>query len=314
MTHHILQIGSLPPWLESQLPEIGAVDVLSHHVDPAAFLAEHGSKFTVVVTNATVGVDAARMQTLPQLQAICSLGVGFDAIDLVAARERGIVVSNTPDVLNDCVADLTIGLLIDAARGITAGDRHVRSGRWQATGPAALGTRFSGRRLGLLGMGGVAQAIAHRATGFSMDIRYHCRTPRPHLPWQHESNLLELAQWADFLVIACAGGTETQHLVSASVLHALGPQGFLVNVARGSVVDEAALVRALLNGELGGAALDVFEDEPRVPEALFAMENVVLTPHVGSATGQTRRAMAELVLENLKGYMEQGRLVTEVRA
>ncbi len=288
------------------------MQVLSNRTDPATFLAKRGGTFTLVATNATVSVDAALMESMPQLKAICSLGVGFDAIDLVAARERGIVVSNTPNVLNDCVADLTMGLLIDAARGITAGDRYVRNGRWQTSGSAALGTRFSGRRLALLGMGGIAQAIAHRATGFSMEIRYHCRTPRHQLPWQHESNLLELAGWADFLVVACAGSADTRHLVSASILRALGPHAYLVNVARGSVVDEAALVQTLLSGGLGGAALDVFEDEPRVPEALIAMENVVLVPHLGSATSQTRRAMAELMLDNIKHYIGTGQLLTKV--
>jgi lactate dehydrogenase-like 2-hydroxyacid dehydrogenase len=203
-----------------------------------------------------------------------------------------------------------MGLLIDVARGVTAADRHVRRGDWVAKGPPAPATRVSGKRLGLLGMGRIGQAIAPRAAGFSMDIRYHSRTPKPALPWRHEASLLQLAEWADFLVVVCAGGVETRHLVSADVLRALGPEGFLVNVARGSIVDQDALVAALQAGRLGGAALDVFEDEPQVPTELMALDNVVLLPHVGSATRETRRAMAELVLGNVRSFLESGRLLT----
>jgi lactate dehydrogenase-like 2-hydroxyacid dehydrogenase len=170
----------------------------------------------------------------------------------------------------------------------------------------------SGKRLGMLGMGRIAQAIARRATGFDMDIRYHCRTPKPALPWTHEPSLNALADWADFLVVACTGGPETCHLVSTDVLRALGPNGFLVNVARGSVIDEAALVASLQSGGLAGAGLDVFENEPHVPAELMAMDNVVLLPHVASGTQETRRAMAELVLKNLGSFLTSGRLVTPV--
>lgn len=313
MTPKILQAAALPPSLEAALAQLGAiVHPLHAEPDPAAFLARRGADFTVLVTNATVGADARRMAQLPGLKAICSLGVGCDAIDLVSARERGIAVSNTPDVLSGCVADLAMGLLIDVARGMSAADRRVRRGDWARQGPPAPAARVHGKRLGLLGMGAIAEAIARRASGFSMDIRYHCRSPRPALAWRHEPSLLDLAEWADFLVVACSGGPETHHLVSARVLRALGPQAFLVNVARGSIVDEAALVEALRTGELAGAALDVFADEPQVPPQLAELDSVVLLPHIGSATRETRQAMAQLVVRNVESFLESGRLVTAV--
>lgn len=311
--HKILQVSPLPPATCALLTQDCDTHVLGNDADPAEFLAAHGHEFTVVVTNATTGASAELMSRLPRLQAICSVGVGLDAIDIAAARRQGVVVSNTPDVLNDCVADLAMGMLIDVARGMSAADRHVRRGDWSAKGHAALGTRVSGKRLGLLGMGNIARAIAARANGFSMDIHYHCRTPKPQLAWPYEPSLTKLAEWADFLVVACSGGPGTRHLVSAEVLRSLGPNSFLVNVARGSVVDEAALIDVLQTGRLGGAALDVFENEPHVPVQLTMMDKVVLLSHIGSATRETRRAMVDLLLANVRSFVESGRLLTQVR-
>ena len=313
--HHILQAGPLPPMLASRLHTLAPVTVLEAGPGRAAqlaALAADAAQATVLVTTGTQGADAALMAALPQLQAICSLGVGYDTIDVEAARERGIVVSNTPGVLDDCVADLAMGLMIDAMRGISASDRHIRSGNWPLQGPTPPATRMSGKRLGLLGMGRIGQAIARRAEGFGMPIRYHARHARPALAWAHEPSLLALAGWSDVLVVACTGGPQTHHLVDAAVIDALGPRGWLVNIARGSVVDEAALVDALQRGALAGAGLDVFEDEPQVPEALRAMAQVVLTTHIGSGTQETRAAMVELVLDNLRSYLQSGRLVTPV--
>lgn len=307
--HVVLQSVALPPVLQRQLAaacEAGGARLLPPDTD----LSTAGAAVTVLVTHATAGADAAQMARLPALRAICSLGVGVDAIDLDAAAARSIVVSNTPDVLTDCVADLAMGLLIAVTRGIASGDRHVRRGDWERSGPPGPATRVSGKRLALLGMGRIAQAIARRAAGFGMDIRYHSRTAKAGLPWRHEASLPELADWADFLVVACAGGPATRHLVSAEVLRRLGDRGFLVNIARGSVVDEQALVAALSQGQLAGAGLDVFADEPRVPAELLGMDNVVLLPHVGSATVETRRAMGQLLLDNLQGFLAHGRLVT----
>lgn len=312
ITPQILQACPLPPSLASQLPTLGPVDILSDMPDQAAFLQDKGSDYTVLVTTGTDGVSAALIAGLPNLQAICSLGVGYDAMDLDAIRARDIVLSNTPDVLNDCVADLAIGLLIDAVRGLSASDRHVRRGDWPRVGPGSPTTRVSGKRLGMLGMGRIGQVIARRATGFDMDIRYHTRSAKPELPWQHEPSLMALAQWCDFLIVACPATPATYHLVSADVIKALGPQGYLVNIARGTVVDENALVAALQNGELAGAGLDVYEHEPQVPAELLAMEQVVLLPHVGSATRETRAAMCQLVLDNVRAFLADGRLLTPV--
>jgi len=310
--HAILLACPLPGGLADGLSGLAEVQALHESGNLGRFLAERGQAITVLVTTGTHGASGDLIRALPRLQAICSLGVGFDTIDLDTARRQGVMVSNTPDVLNDCVADLAMGLLIDVVRGLSLADRHVRRGHWPAYGPTALTPRVSGKRLGLLGMGRIAQAIAKRAAGFDMDIRYHCRTPNPALPWRHESALMALAAWSDFLVVACTGGPGTHHLVSAEVLQALGPKGYLVNVARGSVVDEAALVDCLQSGRLAGAGLDVVENEPHVPAALLTLENVVLLPHVASGTRETRLAMAELVLANVASFLESGRLVTGV--
>ena len=311
--HRILQASYLPPGVTALLAQISGTHALGSEADPDAFLAAHGSEFSVLATNATAGASAELMARLPNLQAICSIGVGTDAIDLTAAQARGIAVSNTPGVLDDCVADLAMGLLIDVARGMSASDRHVRRGDWPVKGPGAPATRVSGKRLGLLGMGNIARAIVRRASGFAMDIRYHSRTPKADVPWPHEASLLKLAEWSDFLVVACSGGAGTRHLVSADVLRAVGAKGFLVNIARGSVVDEAALVEVLQAGQLRGAALDVFDNEPHVPEPLRTMDNVVLLSHIGSATQETRRAMVDLLLANVRSFVERGQLVTPVK-
>jgi hydroxypyruvate reductase len=224
--------------------------------------------------------------------------VGYDGIDVAAAKRRGITVTNTPDVLNDCVADLAMGLTIAAARRLSEGDRYVRAGKW-LKGPMPLATRVSGKRLGIVGFGRIGQTIAKRASGFEMQIAYHSRRPVADAPFKHYPSLVELAKSSDFLVVITPGGKETFHLINEEVMRALGPKGILVNVARGSVVDEKALVKVLQEGALGGAGLDVFEDEPKVPEALFAMDNVVLAPHVGSATHETRTAMGNLCVDNL---------------
>lgn len=312
MTQKILQACPLPPVLAGKLSALAPVEILSDAADPSTFLRERGGEFTLLITTGTQGADRALIEALPNLKAICSLGVGYDAIDLDAAREQGVMLSNTPDVLNDCVADLAMGLLIDVVRGLSASDRHVRRGDWPRVGPTMPSTRVSGKRLGMLGMGRVGQVIARRAGGFDLEIRYHTRTAKPELPWQHEPSLLALAQWCDFLIVACPGSPETFHLVSAEVLKALGPNGYLVNVARGSVVDEKALVAALESGQLAGAGLDVFENEPEVPVELLNNDRVVVLPHVGSATRETRAAMCELVFKNVESFVAEGRLVTPV--
>jgi lactate dehydrogenase-like 2-hydroxyacid dehydrogenase len=297
------------PRLEEDVAREFDVCPLWKEADPEAFLRARGSEFTGVVTSAPTGASGALIEALPALRVIASFGVGFDRIDVEAARRRGVAVSTTPDVLTDCVADLAMGALVAVSRGIVAADRFVRRGAWSA-GRFPLTTRVSGKRLGIVGLGRIGKAVARRAAGFDLEIRYHGRRAAPGVPWAHEPSLVALARWADQLVLTCAGGAATHHLVSAEVLAALGPAGFLVNVSRGSVVDEGALVEALVAGTIAGAALDVFEDEPRVPARLLALENVVLLPHVGSGTHETRHAMADLVLANLRAFYAEGRLVT----
>ena len=305
----LLNIGRLPPALLARLAARWPLDSLADQADPAAWLSQHGAAVTGLVTSAPVGADAELMAALPALQVISSFGVGLDRIDLAAAQARGIAVGYTPDVLNDCVADTAFGLLIDVARGFSAADRYVRRGAWPQ-GPFPLGRRVSGARLGLVGLGRIGRTIARRSTGFDMAVRYHCRRPVAGVPWDHEADLLALAHWADFLVIITAGGQATRHLIDAAVLDALGPQSYLINVARGSVVDEAALVAALAEHRIAGAGLDVYADEPQVPEALRAMDQVVLLPHVASATHQTRQAMADRVYDNLDGHDTRGQLLS----
>ena len=299
------------PALETALATEYDVHQLWKEPDQAAFLAAHGSEFVGLATSARWGADAALIAALPNLKVITSFGVGYDTIDINVAAKRGIPVGYTPDVLNDCVADIAFGLLIDVARGISASERFVRRGEWER-GAFPLQTRVSGKRLGILGLGRIGRAIAKRASGFEMDVRYHNRRRVEDVVFTYEASLAALARWADFLVVASAGGPETRHLVSEDVLNALGPQGFLINIARGSVIDETALVDALVNKKIAGAGLDVFENEPQVPEALLTLDNVVLLPHIASGTHETRQAMADLTLANLRSFFSEGRLLTPV--
>lgn len=310
MSVQLLNAGRLPPALQQRLAADYTLTPLPPPPERTAFLAAHGARFEAVVTSAASGLDAATIAALPNLKVVSSFGVGLDRIDLDAARARGIAVGHTPEVLNDCVADLAFALLLDTARQVAAADRFVRRGDWARGGSWPLARKVSGARLGLVGLGRIGRTIARRATGFEMDLRYHSRRVVDGVPWVHAPVLADLARWADFLVVITAGGPATRHLVDAAVLDALGPDGFLVNVSRGSVVDEAALVQALQQGRIAGAGLDVYEDEPRVPEALFALDNVVLAPHIASATRETRQAMADRVAENLLSFFATGRLVS----
>jgi len=263
------------------------------------------------VTSAKFGVPNKVLEQLPALKVISSFGVGFETFDLDYARLRGLQIGYTPDVLNECVADTAFGLLIDVARQFSAADRFVRAGRWtRETYP--MTTKVSRKRLGIVGLGRIGRVIARRASGFDMEIRYHNRTPLTDVPLVYEPQLLDLARWCDFLMVISAGGPATRHLISAEVMQALGPQGYLINVSRGSVVDEAALVQALEQGVIAGAALDVYADEPNVPPALMPLDNVVLLPHMASATHETRKAMADCVLTNLEGFFRTGQVPVAV--
>jgi hydroxypyruvate reductase len=264
-----------------------------------------------LVTSGGTGASASLIAAMPRLEIIAVDGVGCDAIDLEAARKRGVRVTNTPDVLTDDVADLAIGLIIAVYRQLCAGDRFVREGEW-ANGAMPLARRASGRRLGLVGLGSIGLAIARRAEPMMASIAYTTRRPRLDVPYRHVADIEMLAAESDILVLAVPGGAGTAGLVNRRVIDALGPEGVLINVARGTVVDEGALVEALGEGRLGGAGLDVFADEPKVPAALLALENVVLQPHRGSATQESRAEMAQLVARNLVAHFDGQALPTPV--
>ncbi|CAG7589168.1 2-hydroxyacid dehydrogenase [Rhodococcus opacus] len=308
----VLKVGPLKPSLTATLTE--KYDALDLPVgdDRTRFLAEHGESVTAVVTSGRTGVDAALMTELPNLGAIVHFGVGYDTTDVVLAEELGIGVSNTPDVLTDCVADTAVGLLIDTLRGFSAADRFVRDGRWPAEGNFPLTRQVSGTRVGIVGLGRIGSAIATRLTGFGCTISYHNRREVPGSPFAYVGSAAALAAGVDVLIVAAAGGKGTEKLVDREVLEALGPDGYLINVARGSVVDEDALVELLTDRKLAGAGLDVFAREPHVPEALLALDTVVLLPHVASGTTETRAAMEALTLQNLDEYLAQGTLTTPV--
>jgi lactate dehydrogenase-like 2-hydroxyacid dehydrogenase len=309
----VLQVGPLKPSLAQTLADDYAARVLPDGpADRAAFLSSHGDEITAVVTSGRTGVDAELMAALPNLGAVVNFGVGYDTTDVEAAAARGIAVSNTPDVLTDCVADTAVGLMIDTLRQFSAADRYVRAGQWPVAGNYPLTRQVSNTRVGIIGLGRIGGAIAKRLNAFGCRIAYHNRRPVDGSPYEYVTSPVELASGVDVLIVAAAGGSGTKELVDREVLDALGADGYLINIARGSVVDQQALVAALTAGRLAGAGLDVFADEPNVPEALLSMDNVVVLPHLGSGTVQTRAAMEQLTLRNLAGFLESGQLVTPV--
>jgi lactate dehydrogenase-like 2-hydroxyacid dehydrogenase len=312
MKPEVLVVGPWHPATIDALDREFATHKLWLAADPAALIAACADRVRAIAARPSARIDAVLLDALPNLKIISCFGVGVDAIDLAATRQRGITVTNAPNVMNDCVADLTLGLMIAVSRRICEGDRFVRSGKW-LQGLLPLGQKVSGRRLGIVGLGRIGKVIARRAAAFDMSIAYHSRRPVADSPFAYYERLVDLAGNSDYLVVITPGGEDTRHLVNEEVMRALGPTGILVNVARGSVVDEQALVKCLQEGALGGAALDVFEDEPKVPEALYAMENVVLQPHVGSATDQTRAAMGQVAVDNLIAHFAGKPPLTPVR-
>ncbi|HEX2801954.1 MAG TPA: 2-hydroxyacid dehydrogenase, partial [Phenylobacterium sp.] len=269
-----------------------------------------GPGIRAVVTGGAEGIKAGTIDALPDLEIIAVCAVGYDATDVDHARARGVAVTNTPDVLTDDVADLALALMLAASRRIPQHDRYLRDGDWVSRGSAPLTRKLSGRRIGILGLGRIGLAIARRCEPFAGEIAYYNRSPRDDVPYRYAPDLVALAESVDILVIATSGGQQTAKLVNADVIAALGPDGMLVNIARGSIVDEDALVTALAQGRLGSAALDVFAQEPQVPEALIAMENVVLLPHQGSATAETRAQMGRLTMDNLHAHFGGRPLIT----
>jgi lactate dehydrogenase-like 2-hydroxyacid dehydrogenase len=300
MKPSLIQLCRLLPETEAALAERYDVTRLDISDDPAGVAGLDLGAVKGVVTGGHIGITQSFAEKLPALEVVAINGVGFDKVDLDAAKRRGIRVSNTPDVLTDDVADLTVGLAIALLRGIASGDAYVRAGQWPR-GERPLATKLSGKRIGIYGLGRIGRGIARRFQGFGCSIAYSGR--RPHdVDFQFQESIVGLAEVSDILVIAASASPETKNVVDRSVLEALGPRGILVNIARGSLVDEPALIEALRSGTIAGAALDVFADEPNVPEAFYALPNTVLTPHIGSATTETRKAMGDLVLANLEAH------------
>lgn len=301
------------PWYSAAMEELDA-----HFTVHKLWEAEDKDTLLASVRDSCVGIagsswcTAELMDALPNAKVIAHHGVGYDGVDVAAATERGIKVSNTPDVLSDEVADFAVALMLATCRRIPQGDRYVRKGRWEREGDMAFTQRVWGRKVGILGLGRIGQEIADRCAAFKMDIRYHTRSRRD-VPYTYSSSLTEMAREVDILIAIVPGGAATKHLVNREVLDALGPTGVLINVARGSVVDEEALIAALQDGRLGAAGLDVFAEEPKVPQALKDMTgNVVLQPHQASATHETRLAMGRLVMDNLKAGIAGQPLLTPV--
>ncbi|MBP2299734.1 2-hydroxyacid dehydrogenase [Azospirillum picis] len=311
MKPEILLIDPMMPAIEAALDAAYTVHRLSAAADRDRLIAEVGPRVQAVVTGGGSGVKNAVVDACPKLGIITINGVGTDAVDLEHARRRGVRVTNTPDVLTDDVADLAIGLVIATSRRMALADRFVRSGRWP-DGKLPLARKVSGKRMGILGLGRIGEAIARRAAAFGMDIAYTNRKPRNDVPYRFVASPLELARDSDILVVAASAGPDARNMVGRAMLDALGPEGILVNVARGSVVDEPELLAALTEGRLGGAGLDVFADEPHVPEEFFGLDNVVLQPHQASATIETRTAMGQLVLDNLAAFFAGRPLPTAV--
>jgi len=309
----VLSIGSFPEATNAELAERFAVTQHFQRPAPAALSAELKARVRGIATEANRGADRALIAALPRLEVISVFGVGVDLVDLATARERNIAVTNTPGVLADEVADLAIGLMLASARQILFADRYVRDGDWRRKGPIPLGRGVGGKTMGVLGLGAIGRAIAERAVAFRMHVLYGGPQRKPDVPYEYVSDLIELARRSDYLMIACKGGPETHHLVSAAVIDALGPEGTLINVARGSVVDEVALIAALEQGRLGHAALDVFESAPNPPPELLRLPNVIVQPHHGSATVETRTAIGRLMIDNLAAHFAGRPLLTPVR-
>ena len=306
----VLVVAKLWPPMMEALHGAFRVHDRTHETDPAAFDAA-APRIRAIAASGESKVGRDLIARMPALEIISVFGVGYDGIDVAAARERGIHVTHTPNVLNDEVADLALALMLAVARRIPQADRYVRDGMWKQ-GPAVLARKVSGARLGIVGLGRIGNAIAKRALAFDMSIAYTSRQPKAESPYRYFPSPAALAAEVDFLVVITPGGAATRKLINAEVLTALGPQGYLINVARGSVVDETALIAALQDGTIAGAGLDVFEAEPNVPDALCALDNVVLTPHIGSATWQTRRAMGDLSFGNLQAHFAGQPLLSPV--
>lgn len=309
----ILQVAPYPAWDEGPLNETFAMHRYFDAQDKALFLAEHGAAIRGIATRGEKGADRALIDALPALEIISVYGVGYDAVDLDAARERGIRVTNTPDVLTKDVADLGVAMMLARARDIVGAEAWVRSGDWAKRGLFDLKTRVHEKRAGILGMGRIGYEVARRLAAFDMKISYGDLAPRDFASdWNFVADPVALAEASDFLFVTLAASEATRHIVGKSVVEALGPEGMLINISRASNVDEEALLEALETGRLGSAALDVFDGEPAINRRFLDLDNVLLQPHHASGTVETRKAMGALVYDNLVAHFEGRSLPTPV--
>lgn len=309
----ILQVGSYPEWDQTPLDAAYTAHRYFEAADRATFLAQVGPNVRAIATRGDLGADAAMIAACPKLEVIAVFGVGYDAVDLAACKARGIKVANTPDVLTKDVADLAVAMALALARGLGPAETWVRDGSWVAKGGLPLRNRFWGKRAGILGLGRIGFEVARRLAAFDMDISYSATGPKAvDLAWTYRPDPVDLAAHSDFLFVTLAASAATRHIVNADVIRALGPQGMVINVSRAANIDEMALLDALETGALGGAALDVFEGEPNLNPRFLALSNVLLQPHHGSGTVETRRAMGALMRENLAAHFAGRPLITEV--
>jgi len=299
MKAEIIVVGKIFAVTQAELDREFTCHKLYEAPDRDAFLRQHAKAVRGLATFGPAGADAALMDALPKLEIISNFGVGVDSIDLAAAKQRRIIVTNTPDVLNECVSDTAMALVLDTLRRFPASEAYLRSGYWATRGAFPLTTSLGGKTLGILGLGRIGESIARRALAFGMKIRYHNRN-RKNVPYAYDADAVALARNSDVLLVATPGGAQTSRIVNARVLDALGPDGYLVNISRGSVIDEPVLLGYLKEKKIAGAGLDVFDNEPKINAEWFGVENAVLYPHVGSATVETRTAMGDLQVENLR--------------
>jgi len=307
----ILQVATLPPALLERLSKNYRIHDCVDGKGADELLSKVGPNIRGILAGGTQGPDANLIGSLPNLEIIVSHSVGFDATDVAAAQSRGVIVTHTPEVLTGDVADLAMTLILMVTRRVGESERFLRRGEWLKR-RMDFGVTVKGRTLGILGLGRIGKAVARRAEAFGLNVAFHDIQPLGDLPYRHYPTLLDLAEASDILLVACEGGPANRGLVNRAVLEALGPKGYLVNTARGPIVDQDALIAALQTGLIAGAGLDVFDGEPSVPDALLDMENVVLTPHIASSTHETRRAMADLVVANLDAHFSGKAVLTPV--
>ena len=311
MKPEMLLIGGATPRMIEKFEAAFHIHQLSEIADVGTYLADHGERIQAIATGGHEGVPAEIMSALPNLKVISSYGVGYDAINTDEAIRRNVMVTHTPTVLNADVANLAILLMLATSRCLLRDDQWLRSGNWENKGATPLTRSIEGKAVGILGLGRIGAEIARKLEVFGCKISYHTRTPKD-VAYTYYDNLVKMAEDVDYLIAITPGGASTNKIINRKVINALGPEGTLINIARGSVVDEIELTLALQEGRLGWAGLDVFENEPKVPEALCEMENVVLTPHVASATVETRQAMGDLTVENLVRFFNEGKVSTPV--